>query len=99
MGQSSKLDETEIGQWKIASEAAEKFTTLYYCAFDKPNRPDLPGFFMNNVVLIWNGNRFETHPSVVEFFTKLPRSTTHLHSLSAQPVHSKLLLSTKLTTL
>ncbi|THD21846.1 NTF2 export protein 2 [Fasciola hepatica] len=87
MSQSCKLDEAEVEQWKVASEAGEKFSTLYYCAFDKPNRPDLPGFFMDNVVLIWNGNRVETQPSVVEFLNKLPRCTTNLHSLSAQPVH------------
>ncbi|VDP02207.1 unnamed protein product [Schistosoma margrebowiei] len=87
MGQTTEVTGNDDELWKTASEAGEKFSALYYRAFDKPNRPDLPGFFMDNVVLLWNGNRVEGQQLVVDFFSKLPDSTCTLHSLSCQPVH------------
>ncbi|CAH8580698.1 unnamed protein product [Heterobilharzia americana] len=90
MTQTARVDSNDEELWKIASEAGEKFSALYYRAFDKSNRPDLPGFFMDNVVLLWNGNRVDGQQAVVEFFSKLPDSTCNLHSLSCQPVHKSL---------
>ncbi|CAH8573412.1 unnamed protein product [Schistosoma bovis] len=90
MGQTTEVTGNDDELWKTASEAGEKFSALYYRAFDKPNRPDLPGFFMDNVVLLWNGNRVEGQQLVVDFFSKLPDSTCTLHSLSCQPVHKSL---------
>ncbi|CAL8074342.1 unnamed protein product [Calicophoron daubneyi] len=85
-----KSEEDDNKQWTTASEAGEKFSALYYRAFDKQGRPDIPGFFMDNVTLLWNGNRVETRQPVVEFLNKLPKSSCVLHSLSAQPVHKSL---------
>ncbi|CAH8520722.1 unnamed protein product [Dicrocoelium dendriticum] len=90
MTQSPLLSEEEDRRWKIAAEAGEKFSALYYRAFDKQDRVDLPGFFMENVVLLWNGNRTEGRSLVLDYLNKLPKSSTTLHSLSAQPVHKSL---------
>ncbi|VDQ11884.1 unnamed protein product [Trichobilharzia regenti] len=92
MTQITKVDgrDEDDGLWRTASEAGEKFSALYYRAFDKSNRPDLPGFFMQNVIVLWNGNRIEGQEAAVEFFSKLPDSTSTLHSLSCQPVHKSL---------
>ncbi|KAG5451936.1 NTF2- export protein 2 [Clonorchis sinensis] len=87
---SVKMDEDEEKRWRLASEAGQKFSSLYYRAFDKPSRPEIPGFFMDTVVLLWNGNRVEGNDAVVQFLNKLPKCSTMLHSLSAQPVHKSL---------
>lgn len=84
-----QLDEEEERSWKLASEAGEKFSALYYRAFDKPKRSDLPGFFTDDILLLWNGNRVTGRQPVIDFFNELPKSDCTLHSLSSQPVHSK----------
>ncbi|KAL7063370.1 hypothetical protein AAHC03_0181 [Spirometra sp. Aus1] len=79
-------DPDERQAWRTASEAAEKFSSLFYRSLDKPGRPDLPGFYTENAILLWNGNRVESRSEVVAYWTKLPRSQTNLHTLSAQPI-------------
>ena len=88
-------DPAEKAAWQIANQAAEKISSLYYRSFDKAGRTDLPPFFVESAALLWNGNQVFGRQAVVDFLaTKLPRSQTTVHAVSAQPVQSELLLIT-----
>ncbi|VDD79480.1 unnamed protein product [Mesocestoides corti] len=84
-------DPAEKAAWQTANQAAEKVSSLYYRSFDKHGRPDLPTFYVESATLLWNGNRVEGRHAVVDFLaTKLPKSQTTIHSISAQPVQKSL---------
>ncbi|KAH9286100.1 NTF2-related export protein 2 [Echinococcus granulosus] len=84
-------DPVEKAAWQTANQAAEKISSLYYRSFDKQGRLDLPTFFVESVTLIWNGNQVVGRQAVVEFLTtKLPKSQTTVHTISAQPVQKVL---------
>ncbi|CDS41337.1 NTF2 export protein 2 [Echinococcus multilocularis] len=84
-------DPVEKAAWQTANQAAEKISSLYYRSFDKQGRSDLPTFFVESVTLIWNGNQVVGRQAVVDFLTtKLPKSQTTVHTISAQPVQKVL---------
>ncbi|VDM22454.1 unnamed protein product, partial [Hydatigera taeniaeformis] len=84
-------DPAEKAAWQTANQAAEKISSLYYRSFDKQGRLDLPTFFVESVTLIWNGNQVVGRQAVADFLsTKLPKSQTTVHTISAQPVQKLL---------
>ena len=70
-------------QLKTVSEAADKFSKLFYENYDK-DRNKLKGFYMENAQLVWNGNPVSNLDNILKFLNDLPSSTIEVNCLDAQ---------------
>lgn len=75
----------KTSQHKTVSQAAEKFSKLFYEYYDK-DRNKLKGFFMENAQLVWNGNPVSNLDNILKFLNNLPSSTIDVTCIDAQPV-------------
>jgi len=72
-------------QLTLVSDAAQKFSKLFYETYDK-DRNKLKTFYLENAQLVWNGNSVANLDNILTFLNALPSSTIELLCLDAQPV-------------
>ena len=70
-----------------AVSTAEAFSKLYYKKLDQ-ERHTIDKMYHENANMAWNGNPVDGVTSIQKFLLdKLPKSSTYVQSLDAQPVH------------
>ncbi|XP_055383354.1 NTF2-related export protein [Condylostylus longicornis] len=67
-----------------AVRTAEDFTRLYYKYLDK-QRNQLSRLYLENGLLVWNGNGISGKDNIQKYVEELPDSDHHLGILDAQP--------------
>uniref|UniRef100_T1GN95 NTF2-related export protein n=1 Tax=Megaselia scalaris TaxID=36166 RepID=T1GN95_MEGSC len=67
------------------NRTAQKFTSLYYQAFDK-RRHDLGAMYLDNGLLVWNGNGASGRDQIQSAVLQLPTTNHRLNTLDAQPI-------------
>lgn len=72
-------------QLTLVSDAAQKFSKLFYETYEK-DRNKLKTFYLENAQLVWNGNSVANLDNILTFLNALPSSTIELLCLDAQPV-------------
>ena len=70
-------------QLTLVSDAAQKFSKLFYENYDK-DRNKLKTFYLENAQLVWNGNSVANLDNILTFLNALPSSTVELLCLDAQ---------------
>ena len=70
-------------QLTLVSDAAQKFSKLFYETYDK-DRNKLKTFYLENAQLVWNGNSVANLDNILTFLNALPSSTIELLCLDAQ---------------
>lgn len=68
-----------------AARAAGDFTKHYYDHVDK-RKPNLNKLFMENALLVYNGNGFNGTDEIVKFINGMPPTEHNLTTLDAQPI-------------
>lgn len=68
-----------------ACRTAEEFTKLYYESVDK-KRHQMARLYMDNGLLVWNGNGANGKDNIQKYFQELPRSEHIMNTLDAQPI-------------
>ena len=70
-----------------AVATAEQFSELFYKRMDT-DRHSIEKMYHDNANLTWNGNHVEGIAEIKRFLLeKLPKSSTYVNCLDAQPVH------------
>ncbi|XP_058056957.1 NTF2-related export protein [Anopheles bellator] len=82
---SSQLDQVMRTKIDTACTTAEEFTKLYYESVDK-KRHQMARLYMDNGILVWNGNGSSGKERIEKFFQELPRSEHTVSTLDAQPI-------------
>lgn len=72
----------------LACQIAEEFTKLYYKYIDK-QRNIISRMYMDNAILMWNGNGVAGKDNIQTFWTDLPSSEHTIYTLDAQPIIRK----------
>jgi len=68
-----------------AARAAEEFTKLYYKHVDT-KRHGVNKFYMDDGLLVYNGNGFTGQIAITKFLTELPETKHELTTIDAQPI-------------
>lgn len=68
-----------------AARAGDEFTKLYYEHVDK-RKPTLSKLFMENALLIYNGNGFNGTEEITKFINGMPQTEHNMTTLDAQPI-------------
>uniref|UniRef100_A0A1L8DGV6 NTF2-related export protein n=1 Tax=Nyssomyia neivai TaxID=330878 RepID=A0A1L8DGV6_9DIPT len=79
------MDEAILDKMDQASRTSEEFTKLYYESLDK-RRHQMSRLYLNNGVLVWNGNGITGRDDIQKFYQELPVSDHHMNTLDAQPL-------------
>ncbi|XP_058792450.1 NTF2-related export protein-like [Phymastichus coffea] len=79
------MDENLKNKIDLACRTAEEFTKLYYDSLDK-QKYLMSKLYMDNAILIWNGNGIEGKDQIQNFWTDLPPSVHTINSLDALPI-------------
>ena len=80
-------DDEEIQKINQAVSTAETFSHLYYKKLDQ-ERHTIDKMYHENANMAWNGNAVDGVVNIQKFLLEqLPKSSTIIHSLDAQPVH------------
>merc|ERR1719507_1703526 len=70
-----------------AVSTAETFSKLYYKKLDQEGHT-IEKMYHGNADMAWNGNQLDGVTNIQKFLLeKLPKSSTYVQSLDAQPVH------------
>ena len=77
----------EVEKINQAVSTAETFSKLYYNKMDN-DRHTIEKMYHENATLTWNGNPIDGIANIQKFFLeKIPKASTRVQSLDAQPVH------------
>ena len=77
----------EVEKINQAVSTAETFSKLYYNKMDN-DRHTIEKMYHENATLTWNGNPIDGIANIQKFFLeKIPKVSTRVQSLDAQPVH------------
>jgi len=80
-------DEEMIDKINQAVSTAETFSQLYYKKLDQ-ERHTIDKMYHENAYMAWNGNPVDGVTNIQKFLLeKIPKSSTYVQSLDAQPVH------------
>ncbi|ETN67612.1 NTF2-related export protein [Anopheles aquasalis] len=82
---SAQLDQAMRVKIDTACTTAEEFTKLYYESVDK-KRHQMSRLYMDNGVVVWNGNGANGKEQIEKFFNDLPRTEHTISTLDAQPI-------------
>jgi len=78
---------TEVEKINQAVRTAEEFSNIYYKKMDT-DRHTIDKMYHENATMTWNGNPIDGLPNIQRFcIDKIPKSSTFVQSLDAQPVH------------
>ena len=69
-----------------AIDTGETFSQLFYKKLDQ-DRHTIDKMYIEDATLAWNGNSVDGISNIKEYWLKLPKSSTYVQSLDAQPVH------------
>lgn len=70
-----------------AVRTAEEFSNIYYKKMDT-DRHTIDKMYHENATMTWNGNPIDGLSNIQKFcIEKIPKSSTFVNSLDAQPVH------------
>lgn len=77
----------DVEKINLAMSTAETFSNLYYKKMDS-DRHTIEKMYHENATMTWNGNPIDGIGSIQKFWLeKIPKSSTFVQSLDAQPVH------------
>ncbi|XP_059622313.1 NTF2-related export protein [Phlebotomus argentipes] len=79
------MDDALLDKMDQACRTAEEFTKLYYESMDK-RRHQMFRLYLDNGILVWNGNGVTGKDDIQKFFQELPVSDHQTNTLDAQPV-------------
>jgi len=69
----------------LAAKASEEFTKLYYDHVDN-KKAGLSKLYMDNGLLVYNGNGFNGKDAITKFIMELPTTKHDLTTIDAQPI-------------
>ena len=77
----------EVEKINQAVKTAEEFSNIYYKKMDT-DRHTIDRMYHENATMTWNGNPIDGLTNIQKFcIEKIPKSSTYVQSLDAQPVH------------
>jgi NTF2-related export protein 1/2 len=68
-----------------ACKTAETFTKLYYDRIDR-QRQQMSRLYMDNGLLVWNGNGITGNDNIQKYLQELPASDHSMTTIDAQPI-------------